>query len=108
MYKAPVGEIAFTLNQIADLASDIDKGIYGELSDDLVNAILEEGAKFASEEIAPMNKVGDEHHSTLKDGVVTTPPGWKDMYHRWIEGGWNLDQWTRWWLGIAQNPRARL
>ena len=89
MFKAPVQEIAFTLNHIADLEKDMEGGLYGELSDDLVNAILEEGGKFASEEVAPMHGVGDEKGSTLKDAVVTTPPGWKELYTKWAEGGWN-------------------
>ncbi|MEN0088369.1 MAG: acyl-CoA dehydrogenase [Pseudomonadota bacterium] len=89
MYQAPVKEIAFTLDAIADLTKDMAAGRYGELSDDLVDAILEEGGKFATDEIAPMHKIGDEVGSTLKDAVVTTPPGWTELYTAWREAGWN-------------------
>src|SRR5690606_6795053 len=60
-----------------------------DLSDDLVDAILEEAGRFASEEIAPLRKIGDESGALLKDGAVTMPAGWKDLYRRWIDGGWN-------------------
>ncbi|MEC9342770.1 MAG: acyl-CoA dehydrogenase family protein, partial [Pseudomonadota bacterium] len=89
MYRAPVSEIAFTLKHVAGLKSAIGDGSFGDLSEDLVDAVLEEAGRFASEEIAPLNRVGDSTGATLQDGVVTTPPGWKDVYHRWIEGGWN-------------------
>ena len=89
MYRAPVAEIAFTLNHVAGLKSALDAGRLGDLSEDLVDAILEEAGRFASEEVAPLYKVGDEHGAVLKDGAVTTPPGWKELYKHWCEGGWN-------------------
>ncbi|MEX0954475.1 MAG: acyl-CoA dehydrogenase family protein [Rhizobiaceae bacterium] len=89
MYRAPVEEIAFTLNHVAGLKSALDEGRLGDLSDDLVDAILEEAGRFASEEIAPLYKIGDEHGAVLKDGAVTTPPGWKELYKHWCDGGWN-------------------
>jgi alkylation response protein AidB-like acyl-CoA dehydrogenase len=89
MYRAPVEEIAFTLNHVAGLKSALDEGRLGDLSEDLVNAILEEAGRFANEEIAPLYKIGDEHGAVLKDGEVTTPPGWKELYQHWCEGGWN-------------------
>jgi acyl-CoA dehydrogenase len=92
MYRAPVQEIAFTLKEVAGLKAAIEAGKFGDLTEDLTDAILEEAGRFASDEIAPLNKAGDEHGSVLKDGVVTTPPGWKDLYHRWIGGGWNALQ----------------
>ncbi|MEO9340004.1 acyl-CoA dehydrogenase [Mesorhizobium sp. SB112] len=92
MYRAPVQEIAFTLKEVAGLKAAIEAGKFGELTEDLADAILEEAGRFASDEIAPLNKAGDEHGAVLKDGVVTMPPGWKDLYHRWIGGGWNALQ----------------
>ncbi len=88
-YRAPVDEIAFTLKHVADLKSDLDAARYGDLSDDLVDAILSEAGRFASEEIAPLNLAGDEQGARWKDGAVTMPDGWADLYHRWREGGWN-------------------
>lgn len=89
MYRAPVEEITHTLNAVAGLSDAIDQGKLGDLSQDLVNAILEEAGKFATEEIAPLNKVGDAHGAKLVDAKVVTAPGWKETYKAWAEGGWN-------------------
>ena len=89
MYRAPVAEIAFTLKHVAGLKPALEAGTFGDLSEDLVDAVLEEAGRFASEEIAPLNRVGDETGSVLKDGAVTTPPGWKETYRSWTEAGWN-------------------
>ena len=59
MYKAPVGEIAHTLKSVAGLSAALEAGKLGDLSDDLVDAILEEAGKFASDRIAPMHGPGD-------------------------------------------------
>jgi alkylation response protein AidB-like acyl-CoA dehydrogenase len=89
MLTVPVAEIAFTLKHVAGMAEGLSRGEYGELSEDLVDAILEEAGKFAGEEIAPLNAAGDTHGAPLEDGKVTMPPGWKDIYRRWCEAGWN-------------------
>ncbi|WP_113154510.1 acyl-CoA dehydrogenase [Nitratireductor sp. OM-1] len=89
MYRAPVDEIAFTLKHVTGFAADLDSGRFGDLSEDLVDAIVAEAGRFAAEEIAPLARVGDEQGAVLKDGAVTTPPGWADLYRRWCEGGWN-------------------
>lgn len=89
MYRAPVEDIAFTLKHIAGLKPAIDRGAFGDLSEDLADAILSEAGRFATEEMAPLRKVGDEVGAVLNEGEVTTPPGWRDLYRRWVEGGWN-------------------
>lgn len=89
MYRAPVEEIAFTLKHVAGLQAAIEAGALGDLSDDLVDAILGEAGRFATEEVAPLYKIGDEVGAKLKDAAVTMPAGWKDLYRRWIDGGWN-------------------
>ncbi|MDX8490014.1 acyl-CoA dehydrogenase family protein [Mesorhizobium sp. VK22B] len=89
MYRAPVEDIAFTLKHVAGLKPALDAGTFGDLGEDLVDAILSEAGRFASEEVAPLYKIGDEHGAVLKDASVTTPPGWKELYRRWIDGGWN-------------------
>ena len=89
MYRAPVDEIAFTLKHVARMNDAIGQGSLGDLSEDLVDAILEEAGKFASDEVAPLHKIGDERGAVLKDAAVTMPPGWKEVYHHWIEGGWS-------------------
>jgi alkylation response protein AidB-like acyl-CoA dehydrogenase len=88
-YRAPVADIAFTLKHSAGLRSALDDGLYGDLTEDLVDAVLEEAGKFASTVIAPLNTVGDRHGTPLRDGAVTMPPGWKEAYTAWAQGGWN-------------------
>ncbi len=89
MYKAPVEDISFTLKHVAGLKPALDGGAFGGLGEDLVDAILAEAGRFASEEVAPLYKIGDEHGAVLKDAAVTTPPGWRALYRSWIDGGWN-------------------
>lgn len=89
MYRAPVDEIGFTLKHVCGLGDLQSNQSHAELGDDLVDAILTEAGRFASEEIAPLNSVADEHGTPLSDGKVSTPPGWRELYHAWIEGGWN-------------------
>src|SRR5438105_9578821 len=88
-YRAPVAEIAFTLKHAAGLKQALDDGLYGDLTEDLVDAVLEEAGKFATDVIAPLNRVGDAHGTPFKDGVVTMPPGWKEAYTAWAAAGWN-------------------
>lgn len=89
MYRAPVEEIAFTLKHVAGLKPALDAGTFGDLGEDIVDAILAEAGRFATEEVAPLHKIGDEQGAVLKGAAVTMPPGWKSLYRRWIDGGWN-------------------
>ena len=59
------------------------------MDEDTIDAVLEEAGKFASDVIAPLNRVGDKFGTPFKDGNVTTPPGWKDAYTSWAAAGWN-------------------
>ena len=89
MYKAPVAEIAFTLSHVVGSNVAIDTGEDGELTDDLVNAILAEAARFAENEIAPLAEVGDLEGAQLIDGAVRLAEGWPQLYRDWAAGGWN-------------------
>ncbi|MEK1898356.1 MAG: acyl-CoA dehydrogenase family protein, partial [Rhizobium sp.] len=89
MYKAPVEEIAFTLKHVAGMAEAIDSGLLGDPGEDLVDAILAEAGRFATEEIAPLADIGDRQGARLADGAVKTPDGWRDLYRNWAAGGWN-------------------
>jgi acyl-CoA dehydrogenase len=88
-YRAPVSDIVFTMRHVAGLDRALADGLYPELGADLAQAILEEAGRFANDVIAPLNREGDRHGATLKDGVVTTAPGWKEAYRAWTEAGWN-------------------
>ncbi len=61
---------------------------YEEFDKDILEAILEEAGKFCSTEILPINRDGDEHGAVFVDGAVTTPPGFKEAYQKFIENGW--------------------
>ncbi|WP_378943936.1 acyl-CoA dehydrogenase [Mesorhizobium sp. ANAO-SY3R2] len=89
MYRAPVEEIGFALKHVAGLKAALDASAFGDLGEDLVDAILAEAGRFATEEVAPLYKVGDREGAVLKDAAVTMPAGWKELYKHWIEGGWN-------------------
>jgi len=88
-YRAPISDMLLSLNHGAGLKAALEAGHYGDFDADITAAVLEEAAKFATDVLAPLNKVGDEHGIKLDDGKVTTAPGWPDAYKRWTEGGWN-------------------
>ena len=88
-YRSPVADILFSLNAVADLPGMIERGLAGDLDWDAVRSIVGEAGRFAEEEIAPLNRVGDLAGAVYENGVVRTPPGFADVYRRWAEAGWN-------------------
>src|SRR5262245_27473548 len=88
-YRAPVADIAFALEHAAGFGPALTEGLYGELSQDVVQAVLEEAGRFAGDVLAPLNVTGDRYGTPFKDGAVTTAPGWKEAYRAWAQGGWN-------------------
>ncbi len=87
-YVAPTAEQRFVLDVIADLPGLAAFPAYANASPDMVNAILEEAAKLAQNEFAPLNRLGDTVATTLNDGKVTLPPGFASAYSKYVEGGW--------------------
>jgi acyl-CoA dehydrogenase len=88
-YRSPVADILFSLRAVADLPGMIGQGLAGDLDWDAVSSIVAEAGRFAAEEIAPLNRAGDLAGAAYENGVVTTPPGFADVYRRWAEAGWN-------------------
>jgi 3-(methylsulfanyl)propanoyl-CoA dehydrogenase len=88
-YRAPIDDMLLALNHGAGLKAAIEAGHYGDFDADITAAVLEEAGKFATDVLAPLNKVGDEHGIKLEANQVTTAPGWPDAYKRWTDGGWN-------------------
>jgi acyl-CoA dehydrogenase len=88
-FQAPVGDMAFTLKHAAGFKQALEEGLCGDLTEDLVDAVLEEAGRFANDVIAPLNREADIHGAVLKDGAVTMPPGWKQAYQAWTAAGWN-------------------
>ncbi|MGJ8685987.1 MAG: acyl-CoA dehydrogenase C-terminal domain-containing protein [Spongiibacteraceae bacterium] len=89
VYKTPIRDINFVINEVLDYPAHYKTIPAGEeATPDMVEAITLEAAKFAEEVLSPLNQSGDEEGCTLKDGVVTTPKGFKEAYKLWLEGGW--------------------
>jgi alkylation response protein AidB-like acyl-CoA dehydrogenase len=88
-YAAPLKDMRFVLNELAGLAEVAKLPGYEEATPDTVNAILEEAARFASEVLDPLNRVGDQEGSHWADGEVRTPRGFREAYRKFTEGGWN-------------------
>ncbi|MGV3580199.1 acyl-CoA dehydrogenase C-terminal domain-containing protein [Brevundimonas sp.] len=88
-YKAPVRDLTFILNEVLEIDRYTNQPGFEDISSDLVGQILEEGAKFAEEVIAPINHSGDKEGCHWADGgVVTGPKGWKEAYKAMVEAGW--------------------
>ncbi len=88
-YRSPVADILFSLRAVADMPGLIGQGLAGDLDWEAVNSIVAEAGRFATEEIAPLNRAGDLAGARYENGAVTTPPGFADVYQRWAEAGWN-------------------
>jgi alkylation response protein AidB-like acyl-CoA dehydrogenase len=89
-YRAPFADIRFVLRELGGLEQVISLPGYEDATQDVVDAILEEAAKFATEVMSPLNIVGDKEGSIRRDdGTVRTPPGFKDAYLKFCANGWN-------------------
>lgn len=87
-YAAPVKDIAFVLRNVIGLAELAELEGFEDASPELVEAILEESARFTGDVLAPLNRTGDLQGSQWCDGEVTTPEGWKEAYSQFVENGW--------------------
>ena len=88
-YNAPIAQLRFALDAIADLPGLYGKSSFAEFTPDLADAILEEGGKFARDVLAPLNRIGDTEGARLENGVVRLPRGFQEAYSQFIESGWN-------------------
>jgi len=88
-YKAPIRDLQFVYHELLNAdAVFAEVPEFKEASDDLVDAILEEGAKICEEVLQPINQNGDQEGCQFNNGTVTTPKGFKEAYDTFIEGGW--------------------
>jgi acyl-CoA dehydrogenase len=84
-YQPPVSAILHAMRTAGRLGSET----YHDVSAADAEAILEEAGKFAAEQIAPLNRIGDKEAARYANGKVTTPTGWKEAYHSWSQAGWS-------------------
>jgi 3-(methylthio)propanoyl-CoA dehydrogenase len=95
-YTAPLADMRFVLEEVAELEELARLPGWEAATPDLAETILDEAAKLAGNELAPLNQQGDRAGSVLENGVVRTPAGFREAYARYVEGGWN---------GLAFDPQ---
>ncbi len=89
-YKAPLADLRFALYDVLGVDKQFAELGYAEASRDIVDAVLDEAARFTETVLAPLNAVGDPVGCKFdKDtGDVTAPPGFKQAFDQFVEGGW--------------------
>ena len=87
-YIAPVDDMMFLFEKLRDNKNYNELEKYKDVSPELVKDILEEAAKINQNLILPLAKAGDENPAILENGIVRTPPGYKEAYQKYIEDGW--------------------
>ncbi|MEL6370387.1 MAG: acyl-CoA dehydrogenase C-terminal domain-containing protein [Pseudomonadota bacterium] len=88
-YTPPVRDMQFVLNDVLQMSKYSNLPGFADASEDMINAILEEGGKLTANVLHPLNQVGDEEGCVRnEDGSVKTPTGFKEAYDQFREGGW--------------------
>lgn len=87
-YTAPLRDMRFVLHELLNVDEHYQQLGLEDVNAELIDAFLEEGARFSSNELAPLNRSGDEEGCTFNNGDVITPTGFKEAYQKYVEGGW--------------------
>ena len=87
-YNAPLEDMMFLYEKLRNNKHYNELEKYKDISSDLVKDILQEAAKINQNIILPLAKAGDDNPTTLENGIVRTPPGYKEAYSKFIEDGW--------------------
>ena len=88
MYRAPVREVRFVLEELLGAASLASAPELTDYSDELAQSVLEQAARFAQEVLEPLNRSGDTHGARWTPEGVVTAPGFREAYNQFVEGGW--------------------
>ncbi|AHM03109.1 3-methylmercaptopropionyl-CoA dehydrogenase (DmdC) [Roseibacterium elongatum DSM 19469] len=86
-YRAPVPEITFCLEHVVGYARVTETDRFSDATPETVSALLTEAGRICEEVLAPLNRAGDLHPTTLENGVVRTPPGYAEGYRAIAEAG---------------------
>src|SRR3712207_517751 len=87
-YTPPVADQRFVLEHVARIGEFAGHNAFAEATPDLVDAILEGAGAFAAGEFAPLNRVGDQVGAKWAPDGVTMPPGFREAYRAYVDGGW--------------------
>ncbi|MGE5524888.1 MAG: acyl-CoA dehydrogenase family protein, partial [Rhodospirillaceae bacterium] len=88
-YVAPLAEMRFVLRHLAGLPDVCALPAHAELTRDVIDAVLDEAARFAQDVIGPLNESGDREGARLENGRVHAPSGFAQAYRAYVEAGWN-------------------
>ena len=94
-YQAPLAQMRFTLEHLADLHDVAALPAFEAATPDVVEAVLEEAAKFATEVLAPINTLGDREGVSVENGAVVVPEAFSKAYAQFRDAGWTA---------VAANP----
>ncbi|HYD79251.1 MAG TPA: acyl-CoA dehydrogenase C-terminal domain-containing protein [Paucimonas sp.] len=90
-YTAPLRDMQFVLHELLNVEQELKQlPAHAETDADIINQVLEEGGKFASEVLFPLNHSGDREGCRLdkETHVVSTPKGFKEAYQQYVDAGW--------------------
>ena len=90
-YTAPLADIRFVLDDVLDAQAQFARLGHSDATPDVIDAVLEEAARFSGSVLAPLNAVGDQQgcRHDAATGDVTTPEGFKAAYAQYVDGGWS-------------------
>ncbi|MEE2667782.1 MAG: acyl-CoA dehydrogenase [Pseudomonadota bacterium] len=88
-FVSPVNQMIFAATRMANFKHLKDSGVWPELNEDFLESLLKEAAKLSDKEIAPLNRIGDQHGCRLQEDNVLTAPGFKEAYKKFKDAGWS-------------------
>ena len=87
-YRAPIRDFQFVLHELLNISQYNDLPGFGDITPELVDAMLSEGARLCEEVLFPLNQSGDAEGCQFENGKVTMPKGFKEAYDAYIQAGW--------------------